>query len=108
MVLLMLYLTNQIPYYNATDPLRNHFISLFLHSLRDKRVDVLRGRGRRIDGHVGASQPSEGGFVALCAQRVAAVAAAAAADGGDDERSGRSPIAFQQRSSGSDATFLSV
>ena len=49
-----------------------------------------------------ASPPSEGGLVALCAQRVAAAAAAAAAagddddDGGedddddDDERSGRS------------------
>lgn len=31
-----------------------------------------------------ASRPSEGGFVAFCAQRVAAAAAAA-----DDERSGR-------------------
>lgn len=45
--------------------------------------------GGRIDGHVGTSQPSEGGFVALCSQRVAAAATAA------DERSGRSPTATQ-------------
>lgn len=37
-----------------------------------------------------ASLPSEGGFVALCAQLVAAAAAAAAVDDDDDdERSGR-------------------
>lgn len=48
---------------------------------------VLRGRGSSIDGHVSASRPSEGGFVAFCAQRVAA--AAAGADDDDDEMSGR-------------------
>lgn len=81
-------LNNQIPYYNMTDP----FIFTHIFSFSCETVHVLRGRGGRIDGHVGTSQPSEGGFVALCSQRVAAAATAATAA---DERSGRSPTATQ-------------
>lgn len=66
-------LNNQIPYYNMTDP----FIFTHIFSFSCETVHVFRGRGGRIGGHVGTSQPSEGGFVALCSQRVAAAATAA-------------------------------
>lgn len=66
-------LNNQIPHYNMTDP----FIFTHIFSFSCETVHVLRGRGGRIDGLVGTSQPSEGGFVALCSQRVAAAATAA-------------------------------
>lgn len=56
----------------------------------------MRGRGGRVDGHVRASLPSEGGFVSLCAQRLAAVAASRREVAG---------ISKYRRSSGLDATL---
>lgn len=53
-----------------------------------------------------ASPPSEGGLVALCAQRVAAAAAGAGAADDDDERRGRSnkPVSGEPAASEQTAT----
>ncbi|TKS88340.1 hypothetical protein D9C73_023230 [Collichthys lucidus] len=78
------------------------FFSTTAHKgARTHAVHAPRGRGGGGDGHVSASPPSEGGLVALCAQRVAA---AAAVD--DDERRGRSnkPVSGEPAASEQTAT----